>query len=202
MHQTQGFNDCNVVDSEKLMEPLRRKLLLAVFLGPSICAWGADTNQDDLEYQLKATFLYKFASYVEWPATAFAQTNTFFTIGVVGADKVVVALNSLTGAHPVNNRPLQVKVFKQGEPITDVQILFIGKQENGHLKHLLSAMQSQPILVVTESAGALEAGSIINFVPVDDRIRFEISVTQAERSGLKISSRLLGVAQKIESGKP
>ncbi|HSY28334.1 MAG TPA: YfiR family protein, partial [Burkholderiaceae bacterium] len=65
-----------------------------------------------------------------------------------------------------------------------------------------SATQSLPILVVTESAGALESGSIINFVPVDDRIRFEISVTQAERSGLKISSRLLGVAQKIESGKP
>src|SRR5580658_6414522 len=118
MLQTQGFNDCNIVDSEILMEALRRKLLLAVFLGPPICAWGADANQDDLEYQLKATFLYKFASYVEWPATASAQTNTFFTIGVVGADKVVVALNSLTGAHPVNNRPLQVKAFKAGEPVT------------------------------------------------------------------------------------
>jgi hypothetical protein len=183
------------------MGALRRVALFVVFLGISTCASASDADSDDVEYQLKATFLYKFASYVEWPASAFAQTNTSFTIGVVGADKVVAALNSLTGTHLVNSRALQVKVFKPGEPVTGVQILFVGKQENGHLKHLLDPIQSQPILTVTESVGALGSGSVINFVQVDDRIRFEVSVTQAEREGLKISSRLLGVAQKIESGR-
>ena len=120
---------------------------------------------------------------------------------VVGADKVVDALNSLTATKAVSDRTLQVRVLKPGDPVTGVQILFVGKQENAHLKQLLDTMQAQPVLTVTESAGALESGSIINFVPVDDRIRFEVSVTQAERNGLKISSRLLSVAQKVESGR-
>jgi len=184
------------------MGALRRAALLVIILGVSTCACASDVDPDDVEYQLKATFLYKFASYVEWPSSAFAPTNASFTIGVVGADKVVAALNSLTGTHLVNSRVLKIKNFGPGEPVTGVQILFVGKQENGHLKHLLEPMQSQPVLTVTESAGALGSGSIINFVQVDDHIRFEVSVMQAERDGLKISSRLLAVAQKIESGRP
>jgi len=192
----------SVVKAGILMRVLRGAALLAILLGSSISAWATDADAEDVEYRLKAIFLYKFASYVDWPPTAFGPTNTVFTIGVVGADKVVAALNSLTAANPVNNRAMQVKTIKPGEPVTGVQILFVGKQENAHLKHLLEAIQSQPILTVTESVGALGSGSIINFVPMDDRIRFEVSVTQAERSGLKISARLLGVAQKIESGRP
>jgi len=191
-----------IMKAGELMKALRGAVLLVVLFSLSISAWATDADAEDVEYRLKATFLYKFAGYVEWPSTAFSSTNTAFTIGVVGADKVVAALNSLTGVSPVNNRAMQVKVIKPGEPITGVQILFVGKQDNGHLKHLLEAMQSQPVLTVTESVGALSSGSIINFVPIDDRIRFEVSVTQAERSGLKISSRLLGVAQKVESGRP
>ena len=183
------------------MRALQRTAFLIILLGASLRAWAADADADDVESRVKATFLFKFASYVEWPSAAFAQSNASFTIGVVGADRVAAALNTLTGSNPVNDRALQVKVLKPGDPLTGVQILFVGKQETAHLKQLLEAIQTQPVLTVTESAGALDSGSIINFVPADDHIRFEVSVTQAERSGLKISSRLLSVAQKVESGR-
>ena len=50
--------------------------------------------------------------------------------------------------------------------------------------------------------GAIDVGSVINFVLVDNRVRFEISVGNAERHGLKVSSRLLAVAQRVEMGRP
>jgi hypothetical protein len=51
--------------------------------------------------------------------------------------------------------------------------------------------------VVTESGDALELGSVINFRPVDQRIRFEVSLDSADKSRLRLSSRLLAVAEHV-----
>jgi hypothetical protein len=182
----------------------RLVLLLPLWCGllyPTALVWPAETGASDIEYQIKAAYLYKFASHVEWPPGAFPEAGTPVTIGVIGADEVAVELNRLKGGRSVNSRSVEVKLLKSGEPTSGMQMLFIGHQENSRLKRLLDTIQSQPMLTVTDSVGALAAGSVINFVPVDSRIRFEVSVAQAERSGLKISARLLAVAQRIE-GRP
>ncbi|SDP88358.1 protein of unknown function [Rhodoferax sp. OV413] len=179
----------------------RMALLLAVpFFAAGV--WAAAGSANEIENQVKAAYLYKFAAYVEWPATVFVQADTPLTIGILGAEAIAAELGNLKSTQPMQNRALEVKRLKPGEALTGVQILFIGRQENGRLKSLLDSIQSQSMLVVTESAGALDAGSVINFLPVGDRIRFEVSVQNAERSGLKISARLLGVAQKIEPRRP
>lgn len=164
------------------------------------CAFSATAVE--IEHQIKAAYLYKFASYVDWPAFVFAQADAPVTIGVLGADEIATELNHINSARPAKSRAIEVKRLKPGEPLTGVQMLFVGREESTRLKRLQDNVQSRPVLTVTDSAGALGTGSVINFVTVDDRIRFEVSVAQAEQSGLKISARLLGVAQKIETRKP
>ena len=58
------------------------------------------------------------------------------------------------------------------------------------------------MLTVTESDGALSQGSMINFVIVDRRVRFEVGLESAEKNGLRLSSRLLAVAQQVRTGTP
>lgn len=184
------------------MKRLRQIALCCAALCLALPKAVADGSPGDIESRVKAAYLYKFASYVEWPVPAAAQANTPVTIGVVGADEIVAELNRVKAGRPVGNPPVDIRLLRPGDSLAAVHILFIGRQEKGRLKELLDGIQSQPVLTVTESAGALGAGSVINFVPVDNRIRFEISLAKAERSGLKISSRLLGVAQRIESREP
>lgn len=179
-----------------------RVLLVLVLLGLSVGARASEAVQGESEYRIKAAYLYKFAAYVEWPASAFAKADAPVTIGIVGADDMASELIKLKGGPLINNRALEVKLLKPSEPLTGIQVLFVGRHESAALSRILDRVQTQPVLTVTELTGALGVGSIINFVPVDDRIRFEVSVVQAERSGLKISARLLGVAQKIEARKP
>jgi hypothetical protein len=50
------------------------------------------------------------------------------------------------------------------------------------------------VLLVTDFDGALDHGSVINLVIVENRMRFEVSLEAAERSALKLSSRMLAVA--------
>lgn len=185
------------------MKTIRHTALLIAFHCLLAVSWNVRAEPNVVESQVKAAYLYKFMAYVEWPSSVFAQADTPITIGIIGADEIADELNLLKRGHLVNNRTLEVKLLKSGETLPGLQILFIGgNQESGRVKRLLDSIQTQPVLTVSDSPGGLANGSIINFVPVDERIRFEVSVAQAERSGLKISARLLNVAHKIETRKP
>ncbi|MEJ0007111.1 MAG: YfiR family protein [Steroidobacteraceae bacterium] len=54
------------------------------------------------------------------------------------------------------------------------------------------------MLVVTASDHGLEDGSCVNFLFVDRRVRFEVSMTAADHLGLKVSSELLSVAVRVQ----
>jgi YfiR/HmsC-like len=55
----------------------------------------------------------------------------------------------------------------------------------------------RPVLVVTNADGGLDAGSSVNFLLIDQRVRFEISLDAAQGSGLRVASELLAVAIRV-----
>lgn len=169
------------------------------------CApWNVQAAEDTetLEQRVKAAFLYKFAGYVEWPPASFAQANTPITIAVIGADPLAIELTQVVVGRTVNNRSLAVRRLKAGESLAGVHILFVGSAESSRLGQLARNAQPHSVLTVSESEGALERGSMINFVVADRRVRFEVALDSAEKSGLKLSSRLLAVAQQVRTGMP
>ena len=152
--------------------------------------------QQAAEATVKAAFLYKFAGYVEWPDSAWAAADAPFTIGIVAADDVAAELERLVPGRLVMNRRVAVRRLKETESPKGVHLLFIGRAESNP-RGLLRAAQHQGTLTVTESERGLEMGSAINFVSMDDRVGFEVSLESAEKSGLRISSRMLAVARRV-----
>ncbi|MEO7742175.1 MAG: YfiR family protein [Usitatibacter sp.] len=152
--------------------------------------------QQAAEAAVKAAFLYKFAGYVEWPDSALLPSEAPFTIGIIGADDVAAELDRLVPGRTVLNRRVVVRRVKEGEGLKGVHLLFIGRGE-ANPRALLRAAQQQGTLAVTESERGFELGSAINFVTLDDRIGFEVSLESAEKSGLRISSRMLAVARRV-----
>ena len=185
-----------------------RSLLLAAAVSFA-CAGGwpgasarAQEESTQLELKVKAAFLYKFIGYIDWPAASFAKPDTPVTIGVVGADQLAAELAQAVSGRTANDRPVAVRRLRAGESLDGVHVLFVGKAENARLAQLAQAAQQRAILTVTESEGALAHGSVINFVTVERRVRFEIALDSAEKSRLKLSSRLLAVAQQVRTGAP
>jgi hypothetical protein len=66
-------------------------------------------------------------------------------------------------------------------------------------KVLRSAAQNGALGVADDENG-LQQGAVINFRIVEERVRFEVSLPAAERSNLKLSSRLLSVAWHVQKG--
>lgn len=167
----------------------------------SMSARGAEETEN-LEQRVKAAFLYQFAGYVEWPPKAFAQPGTPVTIAVLGADALAAELSQVVTGRTVGGRAVVVKRVRPGESLAGVHVLFIGQAESERLAQLAQAAQPRAILTVTETEGALARGSMINFVLVERRVRFEIALDSAEKGGLKLSSRLLAVAQQVRTETP
>ena len=178
--------------------------MLRIFLLLVMLTWAADAHAGTTEIssQIKAAYLYKFATYVEWPLSAYEQSNTPLVIAIIGADDIADNLSQIKSNNNSPWQSIEVRIVKPGESLAGIHILFIGHNELERIRRIVEQTHSLPILAVTDTSGALSAGSAINFLSIDDHIRFEVSLAQAERHRLKISARLLAVAQKVESAKP
>lgn len=175
-------------------------LIAAWFIACAPC-WAQGSGQG-AEYQVKAAFLYKFAGYVEWPKDVIGPAEMPFTIGVLGSEPLAAELLHVVSGRTLSDRSITVRRLRPGESLVGVHVLFLGGGEALSPDQLRHWTQQRPVLVVTESEGALGRGSMINFVIVERRVRFEIALDAAEMSGLRLSSRLLAVAQKVLAGAP
>src|SRR5882672_6139143 len=149
------------------------------------------------ELQIKATFLYKFGGFVDWPPGAFSAPDSAVTIGVIGADALAAELERVAAGRNVQGRPVGVRRLKRNESLAGLHVLFVGQGETARLDEILQEAKGRPLLVVTESERSQPRGSMINFVTVEDRVRFDIALAPAERGNLRISARLLAVARKV-----
>ncbi|MEO5700885.1 MAG: YfiR family protein [Casimicrobiaceae bacterium] len=149
---------------------------------------------------VKAAFLYKFLAFVEWPSSAFLLPDTPLIIGVLGADDLAAELDQITSGRMLNNHPILIRRMRDGDSFAGLQVLFVGRTEAARLATIAQRAAPRPILTVTDQPGGLDQGIVITFVNTEGRVRFEISVEAAERNGLKLSSRLLAVAQAVRIG--
>ena len=156
-----------------------------------------------LERSVKAAFLYKFLGYTEFPPASFADPAAPLVIGVLGADELAAELARIVAGRNVLGRPVQVKTVKEGEVPAGVHLLFIGGSDNARVRAVLKALNTAaPMLVVTEADNGLLYGSVINFKIVEERVRFDVSLEAADKNSVKLSSRLLTVANHVVKGTP
>jgi hypothetical protein len=176
-----------------------RRLLLALLAAPGThgVAWAGSDDDGSAEYQVKAAFVCKFGNYVDWPAQALGAAGDPFRIGVLASGAVVEEFRRMAATSSVAGHPVEVKRLARGEAPEGVRVLFVSRAMASHAAEAIAAVQDRPVLTVTELDRGSGAG-MINFVVVDDKVRFDILLPPATQSGLRISVRLLGVARRVE----
>lgn len=172
---------------------MARLVAIALLCGATAGAQAVGTAP---EQNIKAAYLYNFGAYVDWPAEVLPP-DAPLTIAILENEPVAAALEQITRDRRVKGRSVRVRRLAPGESLDGVQMLFVGADGSAELSTLTAAARSRSVLVITESGEGLRQGSVINFVLVDDRVRFEISLDAADASRLAISSRLLAVAEHV-----
>lgn len=187
----------------------RRRVLagaMAVATMMSVPAAAQSQNQTanadpavSFEYRLKAAFLYNFAKFAEWPAQSFAAAAAPLQLCVAGDNPFGGALVTTTAGKHVNSRPLEISFVAGVKNLGGCHVLFVGKMTKRQMARLILAARKRPILTVSESAEFARAGGIIHLKTVDDRVRFVINLDAAKRAGIKFSSKLLRLAEIVQT---
>jgi hypothetical protein len=155
------------------------------------------TAQDrSVEYEVKAAFLYNFAKFIEWPTAAFPARDSAFTICL--ADELFRGpVERAVQGEMWNGRPLLVKQIDSGDEVRGCQVVYISRSAAPKGMEILMAAMNAPVLTVGETADFIPAGGIIRFTESGHRIRFEINPDAADRASLRVSSRLLRLADIV-----
>jgi hypothetical protein len=152
------------------------------------------------EYQLKAVFLFNFAQFVEWPASAFPTPDAPLIIGVLGEDPFGHFLDEMVRGESVNSHRLVVQRFRHVEDITACHILYVSRPEEEHLDQVLRGLKGRTVLTVGDADNFARRGGMIVFVTDNKRIRLRINLAAAEAADLKLSSKLLRPAEIVSTG--
>jgi len=154
------------------------------------------------EEQVKAAFLINFPKYVDWPSNAFAQADSPIVVAVFGEPSLQNDLQKMIKGKVIMGHPLVFKrVATEEECAGGYQILFIDATAAQRIPGILDKLDGASVLTVGDSENFLDSGGVIKLVKRDRKIRIEVNLTAANRAHLKLSSKLLGVADVV-LGKP
>jgi hypothetical protein len=178
--------------------PRRRWLLAAaaaIVAGgpPALRAQEAPRLQESL---VKAAFLHKFASFVEWPDGTFSSPSAPLRIGVLGDPQVWRELRDLARDRDRDGRPVVVTSLNPGDPLTGHHILYLRAASPVRITELL-AQVPDGVLTVADSDGAHPRGSVLSFFIDEGRVRFGASLEAAARQKLRLSPRLVSIARSV-----
>lgn len=141
--------------------------------------------------QAQAVFMYNFTRLIEWPSD---YKSGDFVIGIYNANEMYSELKSFTQGKSVGSQSISVVKFASAQTIGKCHILFVPFSKTKELPVIVNTLAGSKTLIITEKKGSLEEGATINFVIVEDKLKFELKVSNATKLGLKVSQNLENMA--------
>ena len=195
------MNDCYdlaaVAWHHKTVKRLGRAVAVLVMSMTAAGSVGAAPGSSVSEAQLESAFLYSFTRFVEWPIDRFADAAEPIVLGVLGDSMVQKELEAVVKGRKVNGREFVVRRVVTATEVRKVHVVFVAVAEDSRFAAIWPGIQDGAVLAVGESSEFLAIGGAIRFVRQEDRLRFEINVSAADRARLKISSQLQKLATVV-----
>jgi len=178
----------------------------------------------EIEYEVKAAFIYNFMKFIEWPQNSTSDQNNSqaMVIGVLGdnpfGDAFVPILDKEVHGRKINLVEIPgYQAFHESasdkanaweaycaqyqQIIDSCDVLFICLSEKNHLDELIKLTPGRGILTISDIPGFAKQDGIVGFVKDNNKIRFEINLNIAQQENFKIRSQLLSLAKEVYENK-
>ncbi|MFA6400195.1 MAG: YfiR family protein [Salinivirgaceae bacterium] len=143
----------------------------------------------------KSLFTLNFIRYIGWPDES---KQGDFVIGVIQNKELAAELRTQTEGKKFGFQNLVVKEFASVEEVSNCQIIYVSEKVN-YAKNagLLEQKVGKNTLIVSENSNAIANGSMINFVIVNEMLKFQVSPTNFQNKGLTVSNSLISMKNAI-----
>ena len=171
-----------------------KRIFLALLVMFGMTALKASVN--DLS-TYKSLFTLNFIRHVDWPEAA---KQGDFVIGVLKNSDLAKSLQVKSAGKKFGYQNIVIKEFKTVDEVTDCQILYVGEFFNysKYAETIAQKLHKSNSLIITEHDGSIDNGSMINFTIVDQKLKFEVSASNADNYGLKFSGSLVSMKNAIQ----
>ncbi|MFP3859505.1 MAG: YfiR family protein [Bacteroidales bacterium] len=165
------------------MKKLLLVTLLFIIFIPNI---QAQSSAD----KAKAKFIYNFTTFFEWPES---DRSGDFVISVIGSRSLYRALDNYTQNRNVITQPIKVVHYRNPEEVESAHMVYISESKTSSISEVQQRL-GKNTLIIGDSPKGLQYGAALNFVLQGDRLHFEFSEENAQKTGLNYSSRLKELA--------
>jgi len=178
-----------------------RRAVLPVLVATALVALAAGHASAVADLNTtKAEMLWNIAKFVQWPDAAVAQSRGQIVFTILGEDDLAGELANLLSTKTIGGKPVFVRFARRAQDARGSQILYVAASETSHLDAVLAEVSGTPVLTVADSPAFTVHGGMVGFTSEGEKVRFEINLGHAERSGLRISAKLLALARVVDSG--
>jgi hypothetical protein len=153
--------------------------------------------QASLELAVKAAYLLKFPLFVDWPRPTPGAAATPFLLCIIGEDPFRGVLDEAAAGQRVGGRPVMVRRLLVLVRSSGCDMVYVTGSPAQPVAAALDAVRGTPVLTVTDAERYGGPSGIVNFVEVNNRVRFEIDDAEAAGNGLAVSSKLLSLAVAV-----
>lgn len=169
-------------------------LLLIVLHLPRAAA--AQAPVVEARSKVEAAFLRNFARYVSWPAQAFDNDRSPWTVCVLGEDRFGESLSDTLRGRVEQGRPFEIRRADTLDELPACHIVFVDIANATQRRAALNRLKNKPVLTVGNSAEFLAEGGVIRLVP-GERMEMSVNLDQARNASLGIPTKLLEVSRDV-----
>jgi hypothetical protein len=175
--------------------------LASVALTLVLALFGQRPHADaaELEYAVKAAYLYWFTPFVQWPASAFQSPSSPFYVCVLGSDPFGQSLDQAISGRQVGDHPLRARRIQALDGAGECQILYLGTARPQTALAALDKVRGTPVLTVEEQSLGV-SGCVVQFIIKDGHVRFTIDAAAANANRVVVSAKLLNLAAAVQAG--
>jgi hypothetical protein len=98
----------------------------------------------------------------------------------------------------VDSHPLAARVINDPSQSVGCHIVFVSTASTKKARTMVAEHKQPGLLTVGENPGFAAGGGVVNFLVRDGHVRLEINVGAAEREKLRISAKLLKLAEIVK----
>jgi hypothetical protein len=161
-----------------------------------LCSTGMQREAEkDTTAVVQASYIYNIAKLVEWKDPAMRSGN--FIVGVIGGSNLYQELIKKYATKTIGKQQMEVRKLLDLKD-EKCHILFVGKDNLTLLPSIYKRLTSEPTLIITEYPDALEDGSVVNFVVVDNTLKFELGMGHARKHRLEVGATLKQLAHTVQ----
>lgn len=144
--------------------------------------------------EVRALYLYNFSVFIHWPASAFEAPDSPIRYCVLGNRVLYRTLAKLIKGESAQGHSLELTTAANAEDWSHCHLLYLDHSLGERIPEILTEVRGYPVLTIGDTKAFPREGGMIGLLRKGRRVRPTINTETVAVSGIRISSKLLGLA--------